>query len=131
VGPGLSKTARQFGRYALVGAIAFVVDFGVLFGVTSLAGLHYLIGAAAGFMAGVSVNYLLSVRWVFDTRRVQRAAVEFQVFATIGVLGLAINEGLMWVLTDGLDLYYLLSKILAASVLLLWNFFVRRYFLFS
>ena len=128
---GLRKLAWQFGLYAVVGGIAFLADFGVLFLLASRAGFHYLVAAAAGFLVGVTINYVLSVRWVFDRRRLQSPIAEFQVFALIGLIGLGLNEIFMWVLTDGLNAHYLISKMCAAALLLVWNFSARRYALFS
>jgi len=59
-----SHVMAQAFRALFVGGIAFIVDAGILWAV-SLTGLHYLICAVFGFFAGVSVNYKLSVKFVF------------------------------------------------------------------
>lgn len=55
----------QIVRFLVTGALAFVIDYGILISLTELAGVNYLISAAAGFLAAVLFNYVLSVRWVF------------------------------------------------------------------
>ncbi len=62
---GPTDDARiQLFRYFIVGGTAFAVDFGLLWVLTEC-GMHYLLAGGCSFAAGLSVNYLLSVAWVF------------------------------------------------------------------
>jgi putative flippase GtrA len=120
----------QFLRYGLVGGIAFLCDFGTLWGATSRFGLHYLHSAALGFCVGLAVNYWLSVRWVFATRKFSRSSVQFGLFALVGIVGVGINELGMWLLTDGVGLDYRASKLATTVVVYLWNFSIRKVLIF-
>jgi putative flippase GtrA len=123
--------ARQFIRYVLVGGAGFIVDFSVLVLLTESAGLHYLASAALAFLSGLSVVYMLSVRWVFHRRRFAgNASVEFQIFALVGIVGLVFNHALLWAFTDIIGLYYPFSKLIAAGAILVWNFGARKLLLF-
>ena len=73
---------------------------------------------------------MLSVVWVFDTRRVASKAAEYALFVLVGVVGLALNEGLLWVFTETLGLHYLVSKVVAATLIFGWNFGARKLLLF-
>jgi putative flippase GtrA len=122
---------RQFVQYVIVGGLAFVVDFAVLYLLTDQVGLHYLLSASIAFLLGLCVNYLLCVVWIFDFRVMNSRAHEFAIFGLVGVAGLALNNMLMWVLTDLADLHYLASKLVAAALILLFNFSARRSILFT
>jgi putative flippase GtrA len=124
------KTSVQLFRYVFVGGAAFIVDFGSLFIFTEFFGIYYLISAAIAFILGLIANYVLSVNWVFNRRTLGNAKLEFGVFALIGVIGLFLNEIFIWFFTDYLHIYYLLSKIIAAAIILFWNFFARKITLF-
>ncbi len=121
----------QFFRYFVVGGVAFVVDFTLLFLLTDFGHLHYLLSASIAFMAGVAVNYALSVGWVFDHRSVDNRTHEFVIFAVIGILGLSLNAVLMWLFTELVGFHYLGSKIAAAALIFLFNFGTRKVLLFS
>ena len=56
---------------------------------------------------------------------------EFLLFALVGVVGLALNELVLWVATQSLHVFYLHSKIMAAAIVLGWNFSARKLLLFS
>ncbi len=124
------KFIAQFLKYGLVGGIAFVLDVGVLYACTEYVGLHYVVSATIAFIAGLLCNYLLSVTWVFEERAMSNRTAELLVFSGIGLIGLALNDGLIWLLTERAGFYYIVSKVVAAVVVFLWNFFARRQVLF-
>ena len=111
----------QFVRYFFVGGFAFIVDFGLLYILTEYAGLHYLLSATLSFIAGLVVNY----------SKFRNRIVEFLFFAAIGVVGLGFNDLLIWLFTDCIGTHYMFSKIVAAAMVYLWNFFARKYLVFK
>lgn len=121
----------EFGRYLVVGGVAFVADFLALWALVSLAGLHYLPATALAFVLGVWVNYQLSIRWVFVYRAVSLTGVEFGIFLLVGVVGLGVSLGAMSLLAGWLGLHYLLAKALATMLTLLVNFGGRKLLLFT
>jgi putative flippase GtrA len=120
----------QFLRYGFVGGAAFVCDFGTLYVATSLIGLHYLVSAVVGFIVGLLVNYWLSVRWVFGTRKFTSGFFQFGLFASVGVVGVGLNELVMWSLTERVGWHYLASKLAATVLVYLWNFSIRKVLIF-
>lgn len=125
------NTLFQLIRYTFVGGFAFIVDFGTLFLLTEYLNLHYLVSAAIAFILGLVTNYFLSIGWVFTRHSVSDKRIEFIVFALIGLAGLGLNELFLWLFTDLAGMYYLISKILTAVLVYLWNFFVRKLILFN
>ena len=83
------------------------------------------------FLLGLLTNYVLSIAWVFSKRNVGSPWAEFAVFAVIGVVGLGMNELILWGLTGGLGLYYPVSKLVSTAVVFGWNFGARKLALFS
>jgi putative flippase GtrA len=130
----LGKTENlflQLFRYTLVGGLAFVVDFGSLYVLKSSCGFHYLAAGALAFVLGLTVNYFISIQWVFNSRAVGNRLMEFVIFAGIGLVGLVLNELLLWVFTGLLAIYYLKSKLITAFIVYFWNFFARKLILFN
>ena len=125
------NTLIQLFRYTFVGGIAFGVDFSLLFLLTEFAGIHYLLSAAISFSVGLVTNYILSIIWVFKTRNISNRYLEFIIFGIIGIVGLGMNELIIWSFTEYLHFYYLVSKIVSTVVVYLWNFFARKYILYN
>lgn len=125
-----SRGVREFVRYFIASAAALAMDIGTLYLLTDVFGVPYLYSGAGAFMLGLAVVYILSISWVFERRLVKNVAAEFFFFALIGLVGLALNEGVLYVLTGVLGFFYLFSKIASVAVVFTWNFFARKYMLF-
>jgi len=125
------KTSVQLFKYFFVGGIAYTVDFGSLFILTDLVKVHYLISAAIAFTLGLITNYSLSIVWVFSKRTLSNRRLEFIVFSIIGLVGLGLNEVIIWFFTEWIHFHYLISKIFSTVVVFFWNFFARKKILFT
>ena len=121
----------QLFRYGFVGGVAFLVDYGTLFVLTHYAGVPYLWSAAIAFILGLVTNYLISISWVFQHSGKMRVWQEFVCFAIIGVIGLGLNELIMYVGTDMMHLHYMISKLISTAIVFFWNFFARKYLVFN
>lgn len=123
-----NDTKIQFFRYVFVGGAAFVLDAAVLWLLSFF--MHYLIAAAAAFVVGLSCNYFLSKLFVFTDKDIN-AAVEYAVYAAIGIIGLGITEILMYIFTEKAGFYFMISKIITAAIVLVWNFGARKIILYG
>jgi putative flippase GtrA len=56
--------------------------------------------------------------------------MEFAVFAGIGVVGLGLNELIIWFASEKIHFHYMAAKALSAAILLIWNFGARKSVLF-
>lgn len=125
------KTSIQLLRYGFVGGIAYSVDFGFLIFLTEVFKIHYLISAAIAFILGLLTNYALSIFWVFSKRTLADKRIEFLIFSIIGLVGLGLNEAIIWFFTEFIHFHYLISKMFSTVVVFFWNFFARKKILFS
>ena len=126
----MKRTIKEFIRYCFVGGIAFLVDYGILVFVTEVIGLDHKISAIFGFIAGLTVNYLLSKTIVFKAQ-VKNNATAFLIFAVIGVVGLGLTELGMWAGVDIWGYDYRIVKILVTGVVLVWNFTGKKLLVFN
>ena len=128
----MSNTKKLFSqiiKFGFVCGTAFVIDAGLLFLLTEFCGIHYLISGMISFTASVIYNYILSVKWVFDAKKDANKTQEFIVFIVLSVIGLGINQLFMWLFVDMMHIYYMLSKIIATVIVMVYNFITRKIFL--
>lgn len=121
----------QLMRYIVVGGVSFIVDYGFLYFLTEFVGSHYLVSATFSFIIGLVVNYIFSTCWIFKNSILSNKTIEFTIYAIIGIVGLLFNNILMYLFTDVLKIHYMFSKLLAAAIVLMWNFVGRKYILFN
>ncbi len=134
----LKRAAYEFLRYAVVGGLAFLVDIGVLY----LCKEHLLnsvpytlyISTAIGFLAGLTTNYLLCLKYVFLSAKGTsqgRTHKDRLIFVVIGVVGLAMNEAGMKLGVEVIRINYLIVKIVVTGIVLVWNYLARKFLIFN
>lgn len=114
----------------IVGGLAFGVDFAVLIGSVEVFGINYLVGNTLGFILGTLINYLLTVRFIFTTSRLKKRHHEFMLFTILGLIGLFLQNMLMWAGVELLAINYIVTKLFATVLVFFWNFYSRKYSLF-
>ena len=119
----MKKLIAQLMKFGVVGVIAFIIDYGLLALLTEAFGVNYLVSATISFTVSVVFNYVASMRYVFTRRR------EFIIFVVLSVIGLGINNACMWAGVELLSVHYLITKIFATAVVMVWNFVTRKIFL--
>lgn len=135
---GVKTLIGEFLRYAVVGGIAFVADFGTLVLSQECLLKRFEVGVyvatVIGFVAGLAVNYALSLRFVFTQRKDMgkgRSFGAFLVFGAIGLAGLAWTELGMWIGVGLLSCNYMLVKMIVTVAVLAWNYLGRKLIIFN
>ncbi len=124
------KNNSQFLKYAFGGAVAFVVDVSLLYILTDVAGLWYLWSATFSFTVAAFVNYLFQRFWTFKSQE-RRVVRQFLTFLSLQLVGLFINNSMMYLTVEYLGVWYLVAKAFAALVVLIWNFWSSKVFVFN
>lgn len=122
----MKKLIEQIMKFGAVGFLCFGIDYGMMIFLTEICGISYLASSGISFSLSVMVNYVLSLKFVFETDEKNNKAVEFFVFIILSVIGLGINQALMWVCVDRLQVYYMISKIGVTGVVMVYNFVTRK-----
>ena len=130
--------AGEFLRYAIVGGVAFLADFGTLvlaqecFFKQFACGVY--VATVFGFVVGLIVNYVLSLWFVFTQKKDKgkgRSIGAFLVFGVIGLLGLLWTELGMWIGIELLTWNYMVVKVLVTGAVLMWNYLGRKLLIFN
>ena len=146
-------------RFLLVGGGATLCDYfvfwlldGVLFPMCSLTGFWETaalwISTACGFVVGMLVNWVLSVKFVFRAVRNQeevKSKKSFLIFVVISLVGLFLTLLGVWGLTVLLPEFALfgkthllgtawnkwLAKVIMTCLVLIWNYLGRKLLIFK
>lgn len=129
--PALPKLIFQAVRYGAAAISGFLADYLLLWLLsTQCPQIHYLISAALAFVAGLAVNYIVGVTFVFKRDPSRSRTLELGVFLLISLVALGINELVLWGAAELFAAHVMLSKIFAGALTFLWNFFARRLILY-
>ena len=119
----------EFWRYLIASVAALVLDTTLLLALSHF-GLQYIIAATIGFLAGLALIYLLSIKWIFANRTGHTPTREMLLFFGIGIVGLGVNDLVIFLAVSELHLPLILAKACAVIFTFLWNFLARKSILF-
>jgi putative flippase GtrA len=126
-----SAETRRFARYFVVGGISACVDIGLFMLFARGLDLPYLRVAACTFVVATLVNYVLSVRYVFVSGQRFSRRWELGLVYAVSAVGLVLNGVILWLGVETLALPLLAAKLAATGSVFFWNYFARRYLVFT
>jgi putative flippase GtrA len=116
----------RFIKYSAVGFSTFALDLLLLFVLVEVFSVRQVPAAGIAFIIAVSLNYMLSRRYVFiGTLRGVKAG--YLGFTAIALAGLSIVAGGMYVLTVILNVHFLIARIMVAVVTGFCNYLINLY----
>ena len=116
-------------RFIVVGGIATLIDFVFLYIFKEFLNFNVILANTLSFIISVTYNYIASITWVFDVNKNKNKNIQFIIFIIFSVVGLIINNVILYILTDKLNIYYLISKVIATLIVMVFNFVTRKKFL--
>ena len=140
---------KRFIRFAIVGAIGAVVDFSTYNLLSGILGVHHVWASVMSFTLATLSNFTWNRYWTYPDSRTKTLYQQLLEFAVVNIIGLGIRTplyaGLNSPLTKGFDILSFLpififtpeflghNSALAVAVLvvMLWNFFVNRYWTYN
>ncbi|WEV75219.1 GtrA family protein [Bifidobacterium sp. ESL0800] len=136
----MKKLIEQLVKFGLVGVIAFVIDEGIM-NILIFVHVNNVVASTISFLISLVFNYWASMKYVFKHRDDMARWMEALIFLVSSVIGLGINEWIIWMSTLGMPanaimtqhgMYILRSnigKIVATVVVAIWNFIIRKWLL--
>ena len=124
-----NKLLMQIIKFIIVGGIATVIDYVIFLILHELLGINTIISNIISFTVSVIYNYIASVKWVFEVDESKDKKQQFIIFIVFSILGLLINTGIVYLCTDIIKLYSLIGKVIATSIVMIFNFITRKIFL--
>ena len=120
---------RQFVKFSLVGLSNTIIDFGTYLLFTRIVGWHFVFANVMAFLLAASWSFVWNRRWTFRSSdpRVQHQYVKFLV---VSAVGLVLTTAILYVLVEYAGMADILAKVIAVSAVLIWNFFINRFWTF-
>ena len=123
----MKKLIEQIFRFGIVGVLAFIIDYGLMVFCTEVLGIYYLWSSLISFTVSVIFNYVMSVKWVFNVDNGKTQTQNLIFFVTFSIIGLGINQLIMWLGVDKIQISYLIVKLFATAVGMVFNYVNRKW----
>lgn len=120
----------QYCKFAIVGITSLMVDYVFMVFLTenTAFGLDYFKASAFSYTLSVFVNYFLSMKYVFESRTDMGKVKEASIFFVLSLVGLFLNQVIMWIAVDVFKIYYVVAKLLSTLLVTNYNFISRKKF---
>lgn len=142
------KELTRFFKFAIVGAIGAVVDFGILYLLHVIVGWPLALSNTISFTCAVISNFTWNRYWTYPDSRSKPITSQLGQFFVVNIAGWAINTGLLLLLAGPLtnligtfeavatptlahNLGYNAAKVIATGVVMFWNFFINRFWTYN
>lgn len=112
--------------FGIVGIIATAIDFASLFLLKSVLGVDVYVATTIAFSLSLIFNYIASMKYVFVAKEGLSVKKQLFIFLVTSIIGLLINQAVMYVGIEWLHIYYMLAKFLATAVTMVFNFVARH-----
>ena len=122
----MTKLINKIIKFSIVGGIATIIDFICLYIFKEYLNIDVILANTLSFIISVIYNYIASITLVFDINKNKNKKLKFVLFIIFSVIGLIINNTLIYILTSTLNIYYLLSKVIATLIVMIFNFITRK-----
>ena len=119
----------QIFKFIIVGGIATLLDWAIYYILYRFVGINPLIANIISFAISVTYNYYASCKYVFNVTKSKTKYRLFLEFVAFSLIGLGINELLIFILYTKLSWNAMLVKILATAIVMIFNFVTRKIFL--
>lgn len=120
----------KFLKFGVVGGSGVVVDFGITWLLKEKMRLNAYVANSTGFICAVISNFVLNRIWTFQNHD-PHVALQFGKFSAVAVVGLALNNGIIYLLTERFKSNFYFAKLVATGIVMLWNFWANITFTFK
>jgi putative flippase GtrA len=118
-------------RYFFVGGFAALIDITLFAVFAKLLGYSYLIVSASTFIIATSINYILSVKFVFKSGVRFSKRTEVSLIFAVSLLGLIINQFAIYFFYELLGIDLVVAKIFTTFMVFFWSYFSRSMIVFN
>ena len=126
----MTELIVKFVRYCIVGSSGLGIDFFTTWVLKEKVVLNKYFSNSCGFILATSSNYYLNRIWTFNSINPD-ISKEFSVFVIVSVIGLLINNILLFIFHKKYNNNFYFAKIIAIIITTIWNFLANNFYTFA
>lgn len=138
----IKNLISQFSKFVVVGFMNTAIDIGTLnvfmFATGVTGGVYLALLNSVSFSLATTNSYLWNKYWTFRKKNSVKV-MEIGQFLTVSLIGLAINSGVVYLISTHVSpvlgisagLWVNFAKIVATGFSLIWNFIGYKFFVFE
>jgi len=125
----MKQTLKQLSRFLLSSVVGFFINLAILYIFTEFFRVYYIASAIIGFMVSHLYSFGFNRRVTFKSKG--KIHIQWSKFFFANIFALVINIPILYILTEYLGIYYLLSQIIASIITFFINFLLSKHWAFK
>jgi len=119
------QDVKLFVGYVVFAGFATLVDLSLLYLLTEFFHIWYFYSAIFAYFIGMITNYLLNKYLNFRDSSKQ-IIPQFGLFVTVALIGLGLNQLVLYSLVKFAGLWYMSAKFIAIFIVMFWSFYGHK-----
>ena len=140
------KERTRFFKFATIGTMGAIIDFGIANLLTHFFNTSLLYAGTISFLCAVTSNFIWNRYWTYPESRSRHILHQIGMFLLVNLAGITIRIPILHFVEPIMTGYFSNSQIrllspeflarnftlaLAVGIVMLWNFFVNRYWTYN
>jgi putative flippase GtrA len=142
-----NKERERFLKFAAVGALGSLIDFGVMNLLTRAFAMRLVFAGTISFACAVSNNFMGNRFWTYPESRSRHILQQLGMFFAVNAAGIAIRIPILQFVEPPMEGFFKNAGVLTAftpetlaknatlflaiGIVMLWNYFVNRYWTYN
>ncbi|MDO8552913.1 MAG: GtrA family protein [bacterium] len=127
----LVQRHQQIFKFLIAGGFAFAVNIVVLYVLTDIFDIYYLVSTVVAFLISFLVSFVLQKFWTFQDASKDNLHLQLPLYLSMQVANLGLNASLMYAFVEYLHLWYILSQVIISLVLAVIAFIINKKYIFK
>lgn len=115
---------RNLILYGIIGGLSVSIDFAVFGLLTHFFPEYYLLANIVSVNCGIVNSFLMNRHFNFKVKN--KSVFRFMVFYIVGMIGLLISSGMLYLMVNMADMNLLVSKVVTIFVVTLFQFTLNK-----
>lgn len=120
---------KQLIKYGIIGCCCAGLDFVIYWLLVHIVSIPYLYANVISVHCGIFASFFLNRHFTFKIKN--KTLLRFLSFYVIGIIGLAISSGLLFLFVEKIELNEFVSKALTVIIVALVQFMLNKYISFK
>ena len=120
----------KFLKFGAVGFSGTFIDFFFTWLCKEKFKFNKFVANSIGFVIAATTNYFLNRIWTFKSHNPE-VGREYTVFFLISLVGLGLNNLIIYMLNEKLKINFYMAKVFAIGVVMVWNFLANYFITFG
>jgi len=124
------KIISEFFKFAFVGFVGTALNVCIVYTLTEYFNMYYIQSALFAFCIAVTANFIFNKIWTFKEKIYVRIVHKYINFFLVSLCALVVNIFFLYLFTEFLSIYYIVSQLIAIGIALLINFIGNKIWTF-